>query len=501
MYGEVKAEPLRKPLANRDSEAASLRGALAYARHNRPRFEAELGTFIRFASVSAQPQHTDDTAKCAAWLANQLHTVGLEKVRVSPTPRHPIVHAEWRRAPPGTPTVLVYGHYDVQPAEPLAEWRSPPFDPVVRGDDIYGRGASDNKGQMFVHVKAIESFLKTAGALPVNVICLFEGEEEIGSPNLISFLSANRRTLIADCAVVSDMQIPGSDRPAITYALRGGLSVELEAQGPRRELHSGVFGGEVYNPLQALCEIIARLHYSQGRIAIPGFYDRVRQWDARERAYMREVGPSDANMLRAASTLTAWGESGYSLYERTTIRPALTVSGIAGGYQGSGVKAAIPACAVAKLNFRLAPDQDPREIDQLFREYIAQIAPSGVRTRVRTLMYAEPALIDRTDPALIAAAQAYRRAFGAPAVFLRNGGTIPVVNLLQKILDIPVVLMGFGLPDDRIHGPNEKFHLPNFHKGIETSIQFLAEVSSTGAVVRGATRNRERLDRGRVNAA
>ena len=233
MYGEVKAVPSRKPLANRDSEATSLRGALAYARHNRPRFEAELGTFIRFASVSAQPQHTDDTAKCAAWLANHLHTVGLEKVQVSPTPRHPIVHAEWRHAPPGTPTVLIYGHYDVQPAEPLDEWRSPPFDPVVRGDDIYGRGASDNKGQMFAHVKAIESFLKTAGALPVNVVCLFEGEEEIGSPNLPSFLAANRGALAVDCAVVSDMQIPAPNRPAITYALRGGLSVELEAQGPR----------------------------------------------------------------------------------------------------------------------------------------------------------------------------------------------------------------------------------------------------------------------------
>jgi acetylornithine deacetylase/succinyl-diaminopimelate desuccinylase-like protein len=242
MYGEVKTEPSRKPLANRDREAASLRGALAYARHNRPRFEAELGTFIRFASVSAQPRHADDTAKCAVWLANHLRRVGLEQVQIVPTPRHPIVHASWRRAP-GTPTVLIYGHYDVQPAEPFEEWRSPPFEPVVRGDDVYGRGASDNKGQMLAHVKAIESSLKTAGALPVNVICLFEGEEEIGSPNLTSFLSANQSVLAADCAVVSDMQIPASNRPAITYALRGGLSVELEARGPQRELHSGVFGG------------------------------------------------------------------------------------------------------------------------------------------------------------------------------------------------------------------------------------------------------------------
>ena len=476
-----------------------LRSALYYARHNRSRFEAELGAFIRFASVSTQQRHAGDTARCAAWLADRLHAIGLEHVQIAPTPRHPIVYASWRYAP-GKPTILVYGHYDVQPAEPLAEWRSPPFEPVVCGDDVYGRGASDNKGQMLAHVEALKSILKTAGVLPVNVICLFEGEEEIGSPNLTTFLAANRDDLAADCAVVSDTQIPASNRPAIIYGLRGGLSVELEAQGQRRELHSGVFGGAIYNPLQALCEMIARLHDGEGRVRIPGFYDRVRQWDARERAYMREVGPSDARILRDAGATKAWGERGYSLYERTTIRPALTVSGVVGGYQGPGVKAAIPTRAVAKLNFRLAPDQDPREIDQLFREYVARIAPTGVRTRVRTLMRAEPALIDRANPALIAAGRAYRRAFGGPTVFLRNGGTIPVVNLLQKMLEIPVVLMGFGLPDDRIHAPNEKFHLPNFHKGIETSIRFLAEMSAqrtapSEAVAHqaGVERHRERI--------
>jgi acetylornithine deacetylase/succinyl-diaminopimelate desuccinylase-like protein len=451
--------------------------ALAYAHGNGQRFEAELGAFIRFASVSAQPRHAGDIARCAVWLADHLTGLGLERVNVIRTPRHPIVFASWRSAP-GAPTILFYGHYDVQPAEPLEEWRSPPFEPIVRGEDIYGRGASDNKGQMFVHVKAIESFLKTASALPVNVICLFEGEEEIGSPNLASFLAANRSTLKAECAVVSDMQIPGPDRPAITYALRGGLSVELETQGARRELHSGVFGGAVYNPLQALCEIIARLHKGHGRIAIPGFYDQVRQWDLRERAYMADVGPSDAQILRDAGATREWGESGYSLYERTTIRPALTVSGIVGGYHGSGVKGAIPARAVAKLNFRLAPDQDPPEIARLFREYVAQIAPVGVQTRVRTLMLARPALVDRTHRAVATAARAYREAFGAPTIFLRNGGTIPVVNLFHDTLEIPVVLMGFGLRDDRIHAPNEKFHLPNFHKGVETSIRFLVEMGA-----------------------
>lgn len=477
----------------------ALKNALAYARGNRQRFEDELAALIRFASVSAQPRRADDMAKCAAWLACHLRSVGLEHVQVIPTLRHPIVHAGWH-GEPRAPTVLIYGHYDVQPAEPLEKWRSPPFEPIVRGNDVYGRGASDNKGQMFVHVKAIESFLKTVGALPVNVTCLFEGEEEIGSLNLPSFLAANQNTLAADCAVVSDMQIPGPNRPAITYALRGGLSVEVEAQGPRRELHSGVFGGAIYNPLQALCEMIARLHDRQGRIGIPGFYDRVRQWGARERAYMREVGPSNARILHDAGATGAWGEFGYSLYERTTIRPALTVSGIIGGYQGPGVKAAIPTHAIAKLNFRLAPDQDPDEIDQLFREYVIRITPRSLQTRVRTLMRAKPALIDRAHPAIVAAARAYHQAFGAPTVFLRNGGTIPVVNLIHDILETPVVLMGFGLPDDRIHGPNEKFHLPNFHKGIETSIWFLAEMGARREASHGRTLRHLGLDKTMIAA-
>ena len=451
--------------------------ALAYVHDHRPRFVAELGAFIRFPSVSAQPQHAQDVARCAAWLAHHLREIGLEQVRIIPTAGHPIVCAS-RHYAAGRPTVCIYGHYDVQPPEPLEEWRSQPFEPVVRANNLYGRGASDNKGQLFTHVKAVESYLKTTGRLPVNVICLFEGEEEIGSPHLAPFLMAHRHRFAVDCAVVSDTQIPASDRPAITYALRGALSLELEVQGPQRELHSGLFGGAIRNPLLVLCEIIAQLHDARGRVNIPGFYDRVRPWDRRERLYMRQVGPDDAQILRNAGATMAWGECGYSLYERTTIRPALTVSGIGGGYQGPGVKAAIPTRAVAKLNLRLALDQDPHAIDHLFREHIAQITPPGVRTRVRTFMSAKPARIDRTHPALGAAARAYHLGFGTPPVFLRSGGTIPVVNLLQAILGIPVVLMGFGLPDDRIHGPNEKFHLPNFFKGIETSIQFLAEVGA-----------------------
>jgi acetylornithine deacetylase/succinyl-diaminopimelate desuccinylase-like protein len=446
--------------------------SLSYTRAHRERFVAELKDFVRFSSVSAQPEHAEDMKSCAEWLTHHLQQVGLEHVQIVPTRGHPLVYADWLHAPE-RPTVLIYGHYDVQPADPLDEWRSPPFQPTVRGSNLYGRGASDDKGQMFVHVKALESYLRTTGELPVNVKCLFEGEEEIGSPNLLPFLAQNRRTLAADVAVMSDMPILAPDQPALTYAMRGALSLELEVRGPGRDLHSGIFGGAVHNPLQALCETLARLHDANGRVAIPGFYNRVRTWSAAERDYMTEIGPMDSQVLQNAQAETGWGERGYTLYERTTIRPALTINGIVGGYQGTGVKAVIPARAAAKLNFRLVPDQDPGEVERLFRQHIARTTPPTVRSTIRTYFLAKPALVDRRHPAMRAAVVAYEKGFGARPVFLRSGGTIPVVNTIQETLGIPVILMGFALPDDRMHAPNEKFHLPNFFKGIETSIWFL----------------------------
>jgi acetylornithine deacetylase/succinyl-diaminopimelate desuccinylase-like protein len=270
-----------------------------------------------------------------------------------------------------------------------------------------------------------------------------------------------------------------ADRPALTYAMRGALSLELEIHGAAQDLHSGNFGGAIHNPLQVLCEIVASLHNSVGRIMIPGFYDRVRRWSNEERALMARWGPTDDQILRDAKAKVGWGETGYTLYERVTIRPALTINGITGGYEGTGAKAVIPARAVVKLNFRLVPDQDPSEIEQLFREHIAQLTPNTVTSEVRTTLTAQPALIDRTHPALRAAAVAYRAGFGEAPVFLRSGGTIPVINTLQETLGIPTVLMGFALPDDRMHAPNEKFHLPNFHHGIATSIYFLTEIART----------------------
>lgn len=446
--------------------------AIMYVDSSRSRFVTELKDFVRFPTVSAQATHSVDLRRCADWLANHLRRIGLNHVDIVPTRRHPIVYAESKLLA-HRPTVLIYGHYDVQPPDPLNEWQTPPFHPIVRGGNLYGRGACDDKGQMFAHIKAIESYLQTEGSLPVNVKCLFEGEEEIGSPNLPKFLNANRQRLRADVAVMSDMPILAPNRPAITYAMRGALSVEIDITGPGRDLHSGIFGGAVHNPLQVLCELIARLHDSRGRITIPGFYDRVRSWSKGEREYMAIVGPTDAAVLRNAKAPRGWGETGYTAYERTTIRPSLSINGIVGGYQGEGAKAVIPSHAVAKLNFRLVPDQNPQEIDQLFRAHIKKIASPTVHVTVRTLVSAHPALINRNDPVMRVAATAYRKGFDADPVFLRSGGTIPVVNLLQETLAAPVVLMGFALPDDQMHAPNEKFYLPNFFRGIDTSIWFL----------------------------
>jgi acetylornithine deacetylase/succinyl-diaminopimelate desuccinylase-like protein len=433
--------------------------------------------------VSSQPERTGDVADCARWLAQHLKGVGLDRVRIIPTEGNPIVYASWHHAP-NRPTLIIYGHYDVLPGEPLREWRTHPFTPTLLNDNLHARGASDDKGQLFSHVKAIESYLKTTNSLPVNVKCIFEGEEEIGSPHLQSFIERNQRALRAQAAVISDTRMLAPDRPAISYAQRGGLRVELLVKGPPHDLHSGNFGGAVHNPLQALCEMISRLHDANGRVAIPGFYDDVRRWNEKERAFMVRTGPTDEQILRDAKVERGWGESGFNLYERTTIRPALTVNGITGGHQGPGAKSIIPTQALAKLSFRLVPDQNPGKVARLFREHIAHIAPPTVRSSVRVFSPIEPALVNRSHPAVRAATLAYKLGFGSSPVFLRSGGSIPVVNIFQKILKIPAVLMGFGLPDDHIHGPNENLHLPNFYNAIATSIWYLAIAAKLGSAHR-----------------
>jgi acetylornithine deacetylase/succinyl-diaminopimelate desuccinylase-like protein len=477
------------PLEPGARASAMIRASHEFPLAHRRRFESELQEFVRIPSVSSSSHHAADVSRCARWLDQNLRRSGLTRVRLLPTARHPIVYGEWLGAP-GKPTVLIYGHYDVQPAAPLKDWKSPPFGGEIRDRFLHGRGASDDKGQLFTHVKAIESLLKSTGRLPVNVKCLFDGEEEIGSPNLPAFLVRNRRALKADVAVMSDTRMLAPDQPALTYSLRGVLALELEVSGPSHDLHSGNFGGAVHNPLQAVCEIVARLHGPHAQIAIPGFYDRVLPWSETERRYLARTGPSDLQILGETGAPAQWGETGYSVYERLTLRPSLSVTGMRGGHAGEGPKSVIPCVASAKLSFRLVPNQRPEEIERLVRLFIARVAPPTVRVRITTHMRSRPALIDRRHLAMHAAATAYRRVFGREPVWLRSGGSIPVVSEFQRLFAIPTVLMGFASPGDDLHGPNEKFSLKNFQRGILTSISFLEELGRASQPSRARRENR-----------
>jgi acetylornithine deacetylase/succinyl-diaminopimelate desuccinylase-like protein len=450
----------------------SITGAVAIARRERRRFLAELSAFVCHASVSADPAYASEVADCACWLAGHLRAIGLVDVAVIRTRRHPIVTA---RGPfrPGRPTVLIYGHYDVQPVTPLADWRNPPFDPMQIGDHLYGRGASDDKGQLFVHLKALECYLRASGDVPANVNLLLDGEEEIGSPNLAEHLKAHRERLASDVALASDTRMLAPDRPVLVYGLRGSLNLEVELRAGELDLHSGAFGGAFANPVQTLAGAVADLVDFDGCITVTDFYKGVRAVSVAERRALASDGPTDGAMRRDGRGAVPWGERSYSLYERTTIRPSLTVSGISGGYEGTGVRAAIPAAAVAKLNLRLVPDQRPEHVARLVADHLGHAGFGSMRTTVRILGMASPALTDRTSPAMALAAEAYRRSFGRQPAFLRSGGTIPAVALLQQHLGLDPVLMGFALPDDAMHAPNERFYIPNLWRGIETSINFL----------------------------
>jgi acetylornithine deacetylase/succinyl-diaminopimelate desuccinylase-like protein len=385
-----------------------------------------------------------------------------------------VVYAEWLAAGAEAPTVLVYGHYDVQPPDPLELWDTPPFEPTIVGDDIFARGASDDKGQLYVHVKALETFKEIAGAPPVNVKCIFEGEEESGSPSLEPFIREHADLLAADVAVISDTHIVGKEQPSIVYALRGLAYGEVEVTGPDHDLHSGGYGGAVHNPIHALCTMIAGLHDEDGRITVPGFYDKVRDLSPQEREEMAKVPFEREAWLREAGVKTDWGEPAYTIVERTAARPTLDVNGIWGGYTQPGAKTVLPSEAFAKISMRLVPDQEPAEITRLLQDYLAEIAPPTVSVEVRDLHGGESAVVRRDSPAMQAAFRAYAEAFGREPIFVRGGGSIPVVATFQSTLGLETVLMGFGLPDDRLHSPNEKFHLPNFYKGIETALLFFS---------------------------
>jgi acetylornithine deacetylase/succinyl-diaminopimelate desuccinylase-like protein len=375
--------------------------------------------------------------------------------------------------------VLVYGHYDVQPTDPDDEWSSPPFEPSLRDGNLFARGASDDKGQLYIHLAAAEAFFRAGGAPPVNLKFMIEGEEEIGSRNLGAFVQQHAHMLACDAALISDTDMLNAETPAIIYGLRGLTYMEVEIQGPEHDLHSGAYGGVAHNPLQVAVEMLAALHDDQGRVAIPGFYDRVRPLTDDERAELNRIPFDEEAFRREMGAPALWsGEVGYTPLERLGARPTLEIHGIRGGFVGEGQKTVIPARIVAKVSMRLVSDQDPLEIARLFERRIQELAPPSVQVEVRRLSYADPALIERDAPAMQVAIHAYRQGFGAAPVFRRSGGTVPVVAMLSKTLKIPVIMMGFGLPDDNLHAPNEKFRLDNFYRGINASIHFMQGLAS-----------------------
>jgi acetylornithine deacetylase/succinyl-diaminopimelate desuccinylase-like protein len=454
-----------------------LQEALAHAQSQRTRQLEELKQLLAIPSISTEPRAAEDVRRAAAWVAEHLRAIGCTRSEIWPTAGHPAVFGAWLGAGPQAPTVLVYGHYDVQPVDPLDEWRSPPFEPTVRDGVIYARGAADDKGQFFVHLKALEAYLRGAGRAPVNLKFLIEGEEEIGSDHLAACIGAHREDLAADVVVISDSHMIARDVPTILYSLRGLAYMEVEVRGPAQDLHSGAYGGAIHNPAQALCDIVAQLKDEQGRITIPGFYNRVRALDAEERALLAALPFDDARFRAEAGVAATWGESGYSVLEQISARPTLEVNGLISGYTGQGAKTVLPARALAKISMRLVPDQEPEEIAELFSAHVRRLAPPAVRVDVRLLHHGRPALLPRDIPQMRAAVRAYEQGFGRAPVFTREGGSIPVVSTFLETLGLPSILMGFGLPDDNLHSPNEKFELSNFYRGITTAIHFLDEVA------------------------
>ena len=479
--------------------------AVAFAQKNRGRFVEELKALLRIPSVSTLPEHVGDVRAAAEFVADELRRIGMEHVRLIETttveeviadasgharvlpPRlgHPLVYADWLHAAPAAngkpvPTVLCYGHYDVQPPDPLDEWKSPPFEPTERDGNLYARGAVDDKGQMWMHVKALESLMAAgSGKLPVNVRVIVEGEEEVGGEGIAAFVREHGDQLKADVALVSDTEMFAADLPTLCVGLRGMIYTEIEARGARTDLHSGMYGGAAPNPFVALAQIIAKLKDDAGRILIPGFYDKVQSPTAAELAAWKAL-PFDEEHYRetevGSTALT--GESGYSVLERTWARPTLDVHGMPGGFTGAGAKTVIPARARAKVSMRRGPERTPAETFRKYKAYVESICPKGIQLDVR-LIHSGDAIVVSTDNDYVrVATDAMHRVFGRETVFVRGGGSIPIVGDFERELKIPTIMMGFGLPDDNLHAPNEKFHLANFYRGIESIVRFLSGLAA-----------------------
>ena len=466
--------------------------AVSYARQNYPRFLDELKALLRIPSISTLPEHTADCRHAAEALAADLARIGMQNVHLIETEGHPLVYADWLHATgkPGAPasatadssagwkpTVLVYGHYDVQPPDPLDEWLSPPFEPTERNGNIYARGAVDDKGQVVAQVKALESLLAANGSLPINVRVLFEGEEEVGGEGIARFVASKPAELAADFALVSDTELFAPGLPTLCVGLRGMIYTELEVRGAKTDLHSGMYGGAAPNPFVAIAQILAHLKDEDGHILIPGFYDDIIPPSPEELAAWRSL-PFDEEQYRIAEVGSRQlvGEAGYSVLERTWARPTVDVHGIPGGFTGAGAKTVIPAKAVAKVSMRLVPGMTPAKSFALYKSYVEKIAPAGVDVEVRLIHSGDPCLIPVDNPYIQAATRALHEVWGKDTVFIRSGGSIPIVGDFARHLGLPSVMMGFGLPDDNLHAPNEKFNLKNFALGIESMIRFLEEL-------------------------
>jgi acetylornithine deacetylase/succinyl-diaminopimelate desuccinylase-like protein len=436
----------------------------SYLAGSRAASRDELFEFLRIPSVSARSEHNADTARAAEWVASSLRDIGV-KATIHQTKGHPIVVGEWRNAPPGAQTVLIYGHYDVQPAEPLDLWDSPPFEPTIRDGKIFARGSVDDKGQLYLHIKALQAHLAARGSLPVNVIVLAEGEEEVGSENLAAFIEANKELLECDAVVISDSSMFAPGLPSILSSLRGIAYFQIDLQGPAGDLHSGIYGGAITNPAMALARILGTMHDADGHIAIPGFYDKVRDWGDAWRKQVQSLPFKDETFRHETGSPELAGEKGYSTLERVWMRPTCEVNGLLSGYTGEGSKTVLPAKAMAKVSCRLVPDQSPEEIERLMRAHVEKVAPKGVTVKVTHLHGGRPWRADVGGPLFDAARRALAAAFEREPVITGEGGSIPVVGDFQRILNAPVLLVGFGLPGENAHAPNEWMSDDNYHHG------------------------------------
>jgi acetylornithine deacetylase/succinyl-diaminopimelate desuccinylase-like protein len=449
--------------------------AVAYARENHPRFLSELKDLLRIPSISTLPENKADCRRAAEFLLAELTRIGFEHAKLLETVGNPLVYADWLHAD-GKPSALFYGHYDVQPTDPEDEWLSPPFEPTERDGNLYGRGTCDDKGQVWAQIKALESLMAANGKLPINVRVLLEGEEEVGGEGIEAFVASKPPELKSDFALVSDTELFAPGLPTLCVGLRGMIYTELEVRGAKTDLHSGMYGGAAPNPFVAIAQIVAKLKDEDGHILIPGFYDDTIPPSPEELAAWRSL-PFDEEHYRLTEvgSRTLVGEAGYSVLQRTWARPTLDVHGIPGGFIGAGAKTVIPAKAVAKVSMRLVPGMTPAKTFALYKEFVEKIAPVGVDVEVRLISAGDPCLVRVDNPYIQAATTALREVWGQETVFIRSGGSIPIVGDFDRNLGIPSVMMGFGLPDDNIHAPNEKFHLKNFELGIESVVRFLEE--------------------------